>query len=863
MQFKQQGIWPTVGLTPNFIEDVFSTYLYTGTGAAQAINNGIALVANYGGSVKFDGTGDYLTVASNAAFGYGTGDFTIECWINPSIAHNGYVIDHGTAGNIGTIELGGTGGITYYRPSTAIQTGTGVIAVGSWTHVAVVRSSGTTTIYINGVNSASGADSYNYPTQRVVIGAISLDFLYSFNGYISNLRIVKGTAVYTANFTPSTTPLTAISGTSLLTGQAPSPLIDNSANAFTITVVNAVADTSYGPFADAATSKGGLVWIKYRQGTFGNGHYLYDTVRGAGKVLFSNTTDAESAADSRFTSFNSNGFSLSTAGGSAINASTYPYVSWTFREQAKFFDIVTYTGNGVNNRAIPHNLGSAPGCMIVKSTATAGPWIVYHRSLPTQNILYLNLNVEIGTPLPYFPTNPDANNFYVGGNGYSVNDSGEAYVAYLFAHDAGGFGLTGTDNVISCGSFTGAGAGVARTVTLGYEPQFLLVKRTDATQNWYIFDNMRGLVNGTGDAYLSPNLTAAEVTGQPSSGWFTPTATGFIYGPDNFMGDTANIIYVAIRRGPMKVPTLGTSVFSTNVRTGTGSAASITGIGFPPDVIFNKTTAAAEDWNLFDKLRGRNKFLYPSYPTGESPSSSATQDLVSLDQDGFSVGTAAYSQINYTSRAGVNEIMRRAPSFLDVVCYTGTGSNTTFAHNLGAVPQLMIVKSRTASNNWDTYCSALANTQYLVLNDTAAAATGATRWNSTTPTSSVFSVGTSTTTNASADTFVAHLFATCAGVSKVGSYTGTGALQTVACGFTSGSRFVMIKRTDSTGDWYVWDSVRGITSGNDPYVLMNTSGVEVTGTNYVDTDTTGFKVTAAAPAGLNANGGNYIFLAIA
>jgi hypothetical protein len=314
----------------------------------------------------------------------------------------------------------------------------------------------------------------------------------------------------------------------------------------------------------------------------------------------------------------------------------------------------------------------------------------------------------------------------------------------------------------------------------------------------------------------------------------------------------------------MKVPTLGTSVFSTNVRTGTGSAASITGIGFPPDVIFNKTTAAAEDWNLFDKLRGRAKFLYPSYPTGESPACSATQDLVSFDQNGFSVGDRAYSQINFASRAGVNEIMRRAPSFLDVVCYTGTGSNTTFTHNLGAVPQLMIVKSRTASNNWDTYCSALANTQYLVLNDPAAAATGATRWNSTTPTSSVFSVGTSTTTNATADTFVAYLFATCPGVSKVGSYSGnTSNIVTVACGFTSGARFVMIKRTDSTGDWYVWDSVRGITSGNDPYVLMNTAGVEVTGTNYVDTDTTGFKVTAAAPAALNETGGTYIFLAIA
>jgi hypothetical protein len=117
-------------------------------------------------------------------------------------------------------------------------------------------------------------------------------------------------------------------------------------------------------------------------------------------------------------------------------------------------------------------------------------------------------------------------------------------------------------------------------------------------------------------------------------------------------------------------------------------------------------------------------------------------------------------------------------------------------------------------------------------------------------------------TNGSGFTFVAYLFASCPGVSKVGSYTGTGALQTINCGFTGGARFVLIKRTDSTGDWFVYDSARGITSGNDPYLLLNITAAEVTGTNYVDTTSVGFQVTAAAPAGLNANGGTFVFLAI-
>jgi hypothetical protein len=175
----------------------------------------------------------------------------------------------------------------------------------------------------------------------------------------------------------------------------------------------------------------------------------------------------------------------------------------------------------------------------------------------------------------------------------------------------------------------------------------------------------------------------------------------------------------------------------------------------------------------------------------------------------------------------------------------------------------MIVKRRSSAESWYTYSSPTGNTKYLYIDGVATAQVDSRMWNDTTPTSSVFTVGTYGGVNSSGGTFVAYLFATCAGVSKVGSYTGSGLLQTIPCGFTTGARFILIKRTDSTGDWYVYDSVRGISSGNDPYLLWNTTGAEVTGTNYIDTDTTGFQVTAAAPAGLNASGGNYIFLAIA
>jgi hypothetical protein len=208
--------------------------------------------------------------------------------------------------------------------------------------------------------------------------------------------------------------------------------------------------------------------------------------------------------------------------------------------------------------------------------------------------------------------------------------------------------------------------------------------------------------------------------------------------------------------------------------------------------------------------------------------------------------------------------MRRAPSFFDEVCYTGTGANRTVAHNLTVTPELMIVKNRSVSDwNWAVYSSTLGGTKGLAINLTIAEFTTSNWWNDTNPTSSVFTVGTGANTNASGNNIVAYLFATCAGVSKVGSYTGTATTKQIDCGFTAGARFVLIKRTDSTGDWYVWDSARGIVAGNDPYLLLNSTAAEVTGTDYVDTYNAGFEISSTAPAAINANGGTFIFLAIA
>ena len=607
--------------------------------------------------------------------------------------------------------------------------------------------------------------------------------------------------------------------------------------------------------------KGGLVWIKRRDGI--NDHILQDTSRGANNYLVSNTAVAEANEPTINFSFASNGFSQNNAI-NALNQSGFTYASWTFREAPKFFDVVTYTGTGAN-RTIAHNLGVAPGCILVKRTDTTGEWQVYHHSNANTQYMVLNATAARATGATRWnSTTPTATEFTVGTD-TSVNASGGTYVAYLFAHDET------SEGIIQCGSYTCNSSGNA-TVYLGWEPQFLITKiavgnGSITAGNWVLTDTMRGL-DLTGAKFFNPNTSAAEA----SSSIYKIENTGFSV--DNVsLYSGVQEIYIAIRRGPMKTPTLGTSVFAPVARSGGASRPTSITTGFPVDaILFDWRTGAsasgvATSW-FVDKLRNPSVPLITSsnVAQGYSYTSGAWPSNTFQSNSGYNLGTNSY--VNSTSSTPyVDWVFRRAPSFFDQVCYTGTGAGMTLSHSLGVSPELVIIKKRSASGNWFVSSSFTPTSQYLGYFNFPSVNQIDTYANvgvlSSQPTNAQFVLTSGSGLTDSGATYVAYLYASCPGVSKVGSYTGNGSSQTINCGFAAGARFVMIKRTDSTGDWYVWDTARGIVAGNDPHLSLNTNADEVTTDDTIDTDSSGFVVNQVAATNVNVSSATYIYLAIA
>ena len=594
----------------------------------------------------------------------------------------------------------------------------------------------------------------------------------------------------------------------------------------------------------------GLVWIKSRDSA--SSHGLYDTERGATKYLQSNATSAEATVSLGLTSFNSNGFN--------VDYSHYAdsHVSWTFRKAEKFFDIVTWSGNG-SNRDISHNLGSEPGMIWIKKRSGSGDWVVYHKFMnggTNANQYYLQLNeanAQIGDGSTFNNTSPTPTVFTIGTHN-DVNQSGETYVAYLFADNTndGEFGPDSDQNIIKCGSYDADGTtDGSNEITLGFEPQFIFLKRYDSGGYYsQIIDNARGMVSGGNDSLIWSNVSGAEVTSINS---VDVTATGFsVNDSGNSNLNNSNWIYMAIRRGPLAAPTDATKVFSVN-EGGTGdNPTNVWNTGFSPDFNINTKTDGSATY-LINRLT--NKYLHAHDAAAEQSASSVKwftgpSETLNLNTNWWGVGS---NVISYS--------WKRAPGYFDVVTYTGTGSARTVAHNLGVAPEMMWVKCRSAATNWGVYTG--DNTDYMILSANSASQDNANFWNDTSPTSSVFTLGSENDVNKVDRTFIAYLFATVAGVSKVGSYTGTGSSQNIDCGFSSGARFVLIKRYDDSGVWYLWDTTRGITSGNDPYLLLNLTNAEVTNTDYIDPHSSGFNISSNAPDAMNQSGGTYIFYAIA
>jgi len=285
---------------------------------------------------------------------------------------------------------------------------------------------------------------------------------------------------------------------------------------------------------------GGLVWTKRRNSA--NSNWFLDTDRGGTNIIRSNTNEAQfTSSGLEITSFNSNGYTLGTA--SDINSTSGNDVSWTFKKQAKFFDIVTYTGNGVTGREIPHSLGSDVGLLIIKCTSSSNFWFTHHISRPSGALFLDSADAETTGSTKYYMGNdvsviqPTSTHFTVGGStaGTMVNGSGETYVAYLFAHD------DAADGLIQCGSFTTNSDGSLDPVDLGWQPQWLMIKNSATTGNWAIFD---ATIDPELKSRLKANLADAEAT--YSQQYLETSSTGFS-AVAGWGGNTVEKVYIAIR----------------------------------------------------------------------------------------------------------------------------------------------------------------------------------------------------------------------------------------------------------------------------------------------------------------------------
>jgi hypothetical protein len=607
--------------------------------------------------------------------------------------------------------------------------------------------------------------------------------------------------------------------------------------------------------------EGGLIWTKRRDGSAA--HQLYDTARGIDNVLniVNNAGQYDYSGD--ITSVNSDGFSVGYYSG-GLNYSNRDYATWSFRKAPKFFDVVTYTGNGVSGRTISHNLGTTVGMISIKRTDNQGGWWTLHRG--SAGVLRLDSTAEAynaSSTAAYYGNGttvitPTSTEFTVH-SASEVNANNGTYVAYLWAHNDGDgeFGPDGDADIIKCGSYTGAGhSGV--TLNLGFEPQFIMIKRTNSTALWTIIDNMRGMPSEGNSNVLYPNTSQAEAAPQSNAKVY-PTPTGLYIEDDaaeiNISGST--YVYMAIRRGPLAVPESATDVFA--IDTGAGSGVPMFGSGFPVDVVMRALPyTSAHDKQLSSRLTGTG------YGNVEASPWYTDSNMKWDYMDG-------YFSLDSNQSTWISWMWKRAPGFCDVVAYTGTGATpTVINHNLSATPEMMWIKSRTSNENWMVYHSALGNTKGLILNSPTNALTLST-WNNTSPNETTFTLGGGGNNGSmSGQDYIAYLFATLPGISKVGSYTGDGTIngsKLIDCGFSNGPALVIIKiyEGEDANHWHIFDTTRGLVAGNDSLLYLNRTVAAISSNDYIDPHNSGFIVGAASNTKNNTNvlGSKYIFYAIA
>ena len=623
-----------------------------------------------------------------------------------------------------------------------------------------------------------------------------------------------------------------------------------------------------------------FVWLKNRS-LGGYAPRAFDSTRGATKRLQTSTNNIEFTEATSLTSFDADGFSLGSD--IYVNNSGSEFVAWCWKAKggtttsngdgtittsvqanvSAKFSIISYTGNGNTSQSIGHGLGVKPEIVILKALDSTQDWQVFGDTLFERMQLNNNGADDNNFPLTYSSTTVTLPQ----GGGMegdpAWNGSGNDYIAYAFASSSG---------FSKIGSYTGNGSTTGPVINTGFEPAFLIVKRTSNTDNWVILDNKRSTSNPRINA-LFANLNDAELT----SGFETDfLSNGFqIKTSDasmNFNG--GSYIYIAFASDPSTAPTLADS-FANKLYTGTGvDPLNITGLGFSPSLVWIKSRDVAREHIWCDSVRGPSREISSSDTSAEElrgvtvfGSDGFTLDAASLNYNGASEDYVSWNwkansipTINTDGTIQAIVSANQAGGF-SIINFTTPGTNNfSVGHGLGAAPDLVIYKALSQTSNWTVYDSISGATKYLLLNGSGTQQTDSLPFNDTEPTSTVLNLGSATVWWATNANYIAYAFKSIPGYSKVGTYTGVSSGVTITTGFRPS--FIMVKSTSNVENWAILDTARGSGRVLNPNLsnaesdsTLNTFTISDTGFSFPDQ--------SIADAMLNENGYQYIYLAIA
>ena len=608
---------------------------------------------------------------------------------------------------------------------------------------------------------------------------------------------------------------------------------------------------------DLSASGGGLVWVKNRQA--GWNHTWIDTVRGTNKAIYCDGTFAEVTHTTALTSFNNNGFTVGDS--DYTNKDDDNQVAYTFKKQAGFFDCVKYSGNDGTAFNVSHSLGVKPGAVLIKGIDETSAWYWWSKGMATANkYLKFDEKGEIQTGTSYaLGANLTSTTFEVPTGGQVNGSSDKEYIAYLWADGdesaAQIFGENGDKPIIKMGYYDGTGD-TPLELDLGFQAQWLLIKRFDAgeAEHWFILDSMRGWGDEADNQtkFLKPDQSSGE--SQESTNFkTTPTPTGFRIegGRSDYNGAGGDYIYMAIRNpdGYVGKEKTATELFAMDAGAGSSTIPNFDS-GFIVDFALDRQINNTASWDTAARL------IQGFYLATDTTGATGTWAPNNFDSN---VGWNSHSGNDSNTQSW----MWRNWKGFECQSYVGVSSNGTRAHNMNNTPEMIWVKNRDEADGWAVYHKDLGTypqDKYLRL-DTDSNVISSSQWYLP-PTSTHWYTAIGGLNNVDGERYLAMLFASVSGISKVGTYSGSSSDVTLNLGFTP--RFFLTKGKSGTNAtyWTMWDSLRGITGGGSatPRMFLNDSQAETTTNDNVSTTSTGITI-ETGPYYQNASGYEYIYYA--